>query len=69
MLDCVIPHAFNPTSSDYINLQDYVIEKRKLKKLKELDALTIFYNIVSVVKNFHDVSCKMQSMDVVLYIL
>ncbi|KAB7508032.1 Serine/threonine-protein kinase 40 [Armadillidium nasatum] len=52
-LDCVIPHSFSSTSSDYINLQHYVIGKRKLK---ELDALVIFYNIVYVVKNLHDLN-------------
>lgn len=53
VLDCVTPHDFCPNSADLINLQLYVIAR---KKLPEIDALTIFYNIVLVVHSLHEVS-------------
>ncbi|XP_027218742.2 uncharacterized protein [Penaeus vannamei] len=51
VLDCVIPHDYCPQTADLINLQHYVINK---EKLQEMDALTIFYNIVSVVHSLHE---------------
>lgn len=52
VLDCVTPQDYCPHTTDLINLQHYVITK---KKLAERDALTIFYNIVSVVHSLHEV--------------
>ncbi|XKL61825.1 hypothetical protein PGB90_001658 [Kerria lacca] len=49
-LDCLIAHEFDPQSAPYINLQQYVIKE---KKLKEREALIIFYNIVSIVERLH----------------
>lgn len=51
VLDCVTPQDYCPHTNDLINLQHYVITK---KKLLERDALTIFYNIVSVVHSLHE---------------
>ncbi|XP_069159281.1 uncharacterized protein [Procambarus clarkii] len=51
VLDCVTPHDYCPHTADLINLQHYVITK---KKLAERDALTIFYNIVTVVHSLHE---------------
>lgn len=56
VLDCVTPHDFCPNSADLINLQLYVIAR---KKLPEIDALTIFYNIVLVVHSLHEVSLEL----------
>ena len=52
VLDCVTPQDYCPHTADLINLQHYVITK---KKLVERHALTIFYNIVSVVLSLHEV--------------
>lgn len=41
---------FSPKSSAFINLQQYLINR---KKLQELEALKIFYEIVKVVENLH----------------
>ncbi|KAK8387599.1 hypothetical protein O3P69_018254 [Scylla paramamosain] len=51
VLDCVTPQDYCPHTADLINLQHYVITK---KKLVERHALTIFYNIVSVVLSLHE---------------
>ncbi|XP_050728416.1 uncharacterized protein LOC127004578 [Eriocheir sinensis] len=51
VLDCVTPQDYCPHTADLINLQHYVITK---KKLAERHALTIFYNIVSVVHSLHE---------------
>ncbi|XP_066964532.1 uncharacterized protein [Macrobrachium rosenbergii] len=51
VLDCVTPQDYCPHTADLINLQHYVITK---EKLSERDALTIFYNIVSVVHSLHE---------------
>ncbi|XP_031626741.1 serine/threonine-protein kinase 40-like [Contarinia nasturtii] len=50
VLDCVTPHDFDPQSSALVNLQQYLINR---KKLTEIEALTIFYEIISVVENLH----------------
>lgn len=52
VLDCLIAHEFDPQSAAYINLQQYVIKE---KKLREREALVIFYNIVSIVERLHRV--------------
>lgn len=51
-LDCLIAHEFDSQSAAYINLQQYVIRE---KKLREREALVIFYNIVSAVERLHKV--------------
>ncbi|XP_068237900.1 uncharacterized protein [Palaemon carinicauda] len=51
VLDCVTAHDYCQHTADLINLQHYVITK---EKLSERDALTIFYNIVSVVHSLHE---------------
>ncbi|KAK7077543.1 Serine/threonine-protein kinase 40 [Halocaridina rubra] len=51
VLDCVTPQDYCQRTADLINLQHYVINKGKLA---ERDALTIFYNIVSVVQSLHE---------------
>lgn len=53
VLDCLTAHEFDIQSTPYINLQQYVIKE---KKLKEREALVIFYNIVSIVERLHRVS-------------
>ncbi|XP_065225823.1 serine/threonine-protein kinase 40-like [Planococcus citri] len=50
VLDCLTAHEFDVQSTPYINLQQYVIKE---KKLKEREALVIFYNIVSIVEKLH----------------
>lgn len=40
----------SPSSSAYVNLQQYLINRRKLT---ETEALTIFYEIVAVVESLH----------------
>lgn len=52
VLDCLIAHEFDPQSAAYINLQQYVIRE---KKLRERQALVIFYNIVLAVERLHKV--------------
>lgn len=54
VLDCLIAHEFDPQSAAYINLQQYVIRE---KKLREREALVIFYNIVLAVERLHKVKC------------
>lgn len=54
VLDCLISHEFDPDSVCYISLQQYVIKE---KRLKEREALIIFYNIVTVVNDLHKVKC------------
>lgn len=41
----------SPTSSAYVNLQQYLINRRKLN---EIEALKIFYEIITVVERLHD---------------
>lgn len=61
VLDCLIAHEFDPQSAAYINLQQYVIRE---KKLREREALVIFYNIVSAVERLHKVEwIKNESMN------
>lgn len=54
VLDCLIMHEFkNETSyKEYINLQQYVIQK---KQLNALEALHIFCSIISTLKDLHQV--------------
>lgn len=40
----------SPNSSAYVNLQQYLINR---KKLTEIEALKIFYEIVTVVESLH----------------
>lgn len=49
VLDCVHAHEFCPRSSAYVNLQKYV----QLHKFTEIEALTVFYEIVKVVEQLH----------------
>lgn len=50
VLDCLVPHGFDPNSNDYINLQHYVIKE---KKLTEKEAVIIFFDIVHIVECLH----------------
>ncbi|KAK7108000.1 serine/threonine-protein kinase 40-like [Littorina saxatilis] len=50
VLDCLLPHDFSAATSDYVNLQHYVIKE---KKLTEKEAVVIFYDIVRIVDNLH----------------
>ena len=54
VLDCLITHEFDKCSSheEFVNLQQYVIQK---KKLKEVEALEIFYSIVRTLADLHQV--------------
>ena len=56
VLDCMITHEFDKHSSheEFINLQQYVIQK---KKLNEIEALEIFYSIVRTLADLHQVLC------------
>lgn len=49
VLDCVHAHEFCPRYSAYVNLQKYV----QLHKFSEIEALTVFYEIVKVVEQLH----------------
>ena len=51
VLDCLTPNDFTNKTQDLVNLQHHVIRE---KKLSEREALSIFYNVVCVVKNLHD---------------
>lgn len=46
-------HDFSGKTSDLVNLQHYVIKE---KKLIEKDALVIFYEVVTIVNDLHNVS-------------
>lgn len=49
VLDCVHAHEFCQRSSAYVNLQKYV----QHYKFSEIEALTVFYEIVKVVEQLH----------------
>lgn len=49
VLDCVHAHEFCERSSAYVNLQKYVQSHR----FPEIEALTVFYEIVKVVEQLH----------------
>lgn len=49
VLDCVHAHEFCQRSSAYVNLQKYV----QHYKFSEIEALTVFYEIVKVVERLH----------------
>lgn len=49
VLDCVHAHEFCDRSSAYVNLQKYVQSHR----FPEIEALTVFYEIVKVVEQLH----------------
>ena len=51
VLDCLTPNDFTAKTQDLVNLQHHVIRE---KKLSEREALSVFYNVVCVVKNLHD---------------
>jgi serine/threonine-protein kinase 40 len=55
VLDCLVAHKYdtNGTYKDYINLQHYVIKK---KKLNECEALEMFHNILMTLQVLHAVS-------------
>ncbi len=54
VLDCLMSHEFdkNGLYKDFINLQHYVIQK---KRLQEREALEIFRNVMSTLKDLHQV--------------
>lgn len=54
VLDCLCPHDYSNKTADLINLQHYVIKE---KKLSEKEAVYIFFDIVRIVQDLHDVSC------------
>ncbi len=54
-LDCLIAHEYDSQSVPFINLQQYVIRE---KKLREREALIIFYNIAYVVECLHKVNVR-----------
>ena len=55
VLDCLVAHKFDSDGryKDYINLQHYVIKK---KKLHEREALEMFHHILTTVQVLHAVS-------------
>ena len=55
VLDCLVAHKYdtNGRYKDYINLQHYVIKK---KKLNEREALEMFHNILMTLQVLHAVS-------------
>lgn len=55
VLDCLVAHEYNSDGryKDYINLQHYIIKK---KKLHEREALEMFCNILTTVQMLHAVS-------------
>lgn len=61
VLDCLAAHDFCERSQELVNLQHYVIIE---KKLCELHALFIFYNVVHVVERLHAVSYFYYIIDV-----
>ncbi len=54
VLDCLVAHSYDRGGhyKDFVNLQHYVIKK---KRLEEKEALELFYNIVSTVRTLHKV--------------
>ncbi|KAK2706074.1 serine/threonine-protein kinase 40-like isoform X2 [Artemia franciscana] len=50
VLDCAVPHDFDPESAWKINLQQYFMKE---KTFTEKEALTIFWAIVNVVERLH----------------
>lgn len=55
VLDCLVAHEYDSDGryKDYINLQHYVIKR---KKLHEKEALEMFHNILTTVQMLHSVS-------------
>lgn len=55
VLDCLIAHNYDRGGHyrDYVNLQHYVINK---KRLEEKEALELFYNVLLTVRALHKVS-------------
>lgn len=53
-LDCLVAHEYDPERkySDYVNLQHYVIKK---KRLQEREALEVFSNVLTTVQSLHKV--------------
>lgn len=51
ILDCLFPHEFSPSSKHFVNLQNFIVQE---KRLSEKTALRIFYQIVSIVAEIHD---------------
>lgn len=54
VLDCLVTHEYDKKGlyKDYINLQQYVIMK---KRLQDIEALEIFCSIMTIVKDLHQV--------------
>ena len=52
-LDCYVHHEYDDLSCVYINLQDYLM---KVGKLREKEALLIFFDIINTVNKLHKVS-------------
>ncbi|XP_076824259.1 uncharacterized protein LOC143470187 [Clavelina lepadiformis] len=50
ILDCLIPHQFNLATWNYLNLQQHVVNG---KRLSEQEVIRIFYSIVTVVHSLH----------------
>lgn len=53
ILDCMTKHEQDTSTNNYLNLQQHVIQA---KRLSEREATRIFYLIVSVVYSLHEVS-------------
>ena len=55
LLDCIHPHSHDGEGryNDFINLQQYIV---KQKKLKEREALRIFFAILTTIEAVHKVS-------------
>jgi len=51
VLDCLWAHDFSNNTLDLVNLQHHVIKE---KKLAEREALTIFYDVVTIVCDLHE---------------
>ena len=66
VLDCLVAHDFDTDGKykDYINLQHYVIKK---KKLNEREALELFHNILMTLQVLHAVSV-FRSIDACYYV-
>lgn len=58
VMDCLVAHDYDSEGryKDYVNLQHYVIKR---KKLNEKEALEMFHSILTTVRVLHSVSCCM----------
>ena len=65
VLDCLLAHEYDTDGryKDFINLQHYVIKR---KKLHEREALEMFHNVLTTVRLLHSVSKLIQFLTKIL---